>query len=362
MRHYIGTKMVEAERCTKVDGKFYGEDATVPCGADIVDGYKIRYADGYESFSPKDVFEKAYLPLEPNKKLKTDAPSISQKMVDDFISEIHVVTLGEKTTVVRVVLVNGFEIVESSSCVSKENYDQRLGEEICMEKIKGKIWLLLGFLLQTAVNGVEKPEETTMEQEDESNDGWAEPARDLEQEYEEQVEQEKECEACGKCGDEHKNPSELPETIRLMLSDDFKERVKGEYWQLKIRRDKLKEMCDKYAAGELTFTPSCPLTILLDQVDAMDLYMEILEKRAEMEDIDLMDANVFRDTEEFFVNITGKGEGCTTAIAGKVLDVIPALNGALARVISVIDDESERKIHIQETRNQLEEMVKEFRK
>lgn len=42
--------------------------------------------------------------------------------------------------------------------------------------------------------------------------------------------------------------------------------------------------------------------------------------------------------------------------------MIPALNGALARVISMIDDESERKIHIQETRNQLEEMVEELYK
>lgn len=28
------------------------------------------------------------------------------------------------------------------------------GYEICMEKIKDKVWLLLGFLLQTAVGGV----------------------------------------------------------------------------------------------------------------------------------------------------------------------------------------------------------------
>ena len=27
------------------------------------DGYKVRYEDGYESWSPKEVFEKGYIPL-----------------------------------------------------------------------------------------------------------------------------------------------------------------------------------------------------------------------------------------------------------------------------------------------------------
>ena len=49
---------------------------------------------------------------------------------------------------------NGFEIVESSACVSPENYDEALGREICLKKIKDKVWGLLGFLLQTAVGGV----------------------------------------------------------------------------------------------------------------------------------------------------------------------------------------------------------------
>ena len=49
---------------------------------------------------------------------------------------------------------NGFELVEASSCVSPENYDEKLGREICMKKIKDRVWHLLGFLLQTAVNGV----------------------------------------------------------------------------------------------------------------------------------------------------------------------------------------------------------------
>jgi len=75
-------------------------------------------------------------------------------MVDNFIKEVHVSTLGEKTTLVRAVLANGFEIIESSACVDKENYDEIYGAGICLEKIKDKVWFLLGFLLQTAVGGI----------------------------------------------------------------------------------------------------------------------------------------------------------------------------------------------------------------
>lgn len=142
MQKFIGTKIVEAEPC---DSLHEGE---------WVPGYKVRYEDGYESWSPKDVFEKAYLPIVTNPNLRTDAPSISQEMVEAFIDSYEVQTMGDKTTVVRAVLRNGFEIVEASACVSKENYDEAMGAKICLGKIKDKVWMLLGFLLQTGVHGV----------------------------------------------------------------------------------------------------------------------------------------------------------------------------------------------------------------
>lgn len=155
MKQYIGTKLIEAEKAYRVDGKVVTlAENKVPCGYKVERGYKVRYADGYESFSPAEVFERAYLPLEVNGMLKTAAPSISAEMVERFIDHHETVTMGGKTTVVRAMLKNGFEIVESSSCVSAENYDEKLGEEICMERIRNKIWELLGFLLQTAVGGV----------------------------------------------------------------------------------------------------------------------------------------------------------------------------------------------------------------
>lgn len=156
MKTYIGTKIIQAEPAFRIDGKIYPESGPVPRSMNREEGYRVHYPDGYESWSPKDVFEQAYLPLTVNPDLRTDAPSISQQMVDDFILETWTQTMGDKTTVVRALLRNGFEIVESSACVSAENYDEKLGREICLGKIKDKVWFLLGFLLQTAVHGVKK--------------------------------------------------------------------------------------------------------------------------------------------------------------------------------------------------------------
>ena len=155
MEVYIGTKIIEAAPAVRKGGKVYDLMWPIPRSMEPEEpGYRVRYPDGYESWSPKDVFERAYLPVTINPDLRTEAPSISQQMVDDFIRETEVITMGGKTTVVRAILRNGFEVVESSACVSAENYDEALGAKICMEHIKDKVWMLLGFLLQTAVHGV----------------------------------------------------------------------------------------------------------------------------------------------------------------------------------------------------------------
>ena len=155
MKQYIGTKIIEAQPALRnARGEIIPDNVPVSLDELVEEGYKVRYPDGYESFSPKAVFERAYLPLEVNGRLKTSAPSISAGMVERFIDHHETMTMGGKTTVVRAVLKNGFTIVESSSCVSEENYDEKMGEKICMKKIRDKIWMLLGFLLQTAVGGV----------------------------------------------------------------------------------------------------------------------------------------------------------------------------------------------------------------
>jgi len=154
MKQYIGTKLIKAEPALRINKKLIvPADFDTP-GAEVEEGYKVIYQDGYESWSPKEVFERSYLPMTASPNYKTNRPSVSLEMVEDFIAEVHTETMGDKCTVVRAVLRNGFELVESSACVSPENYSEDLGRDICLTKIKDKVWELLGFLLQTAVYGV----------------------------------------------------------------------------------------------------------------------------------------------------------------------------------------------------------------
>ena len=78
---------------------------------------------------------------------------------------------------------------------------------------------------------------------------------------------------------------ELEDTIELMQSEDYKERLKAEYYQLKIRLEKLKAMLDKWDKGELDLTPKTPRFIFDSQAAAMEQYFHALTARAAMEHI-----------------------------------------------------------------------------
>lgn len=80
---------------------------------------------------------------------------------------------------------------------------------------------------------------------------------------------------------------ELKDTIEMMGSGDYKERFKAEYYQTKIRYEKLHKMCVKYEAGTLNFTPTCSLSLLKEQKAAMGNYLRCLEVRAEIEGVSL---------------------------------------------------------------------------
>lgn len=76
---------------------------------------------------------------------------------------------------------------------------------------------------------------------------------------------------------------ELNDTIELMNSRDFKDRMRAEYWQTRIRYDKLYAMIIKLEAGKLDFQPNCSLDILNRQAAHMGSYLKDLEIRAEIE-------------------------------------------------------------------------------
>ena len=78
---------------------------------------------------------------------------------------------------------------------------------------------------------------------------------------------------------------QLTNTIDKMLSDDYKERFQAEYWQTKIRYEKLRKILMKYEAG--TFGTTCPVIRLREQLRIMAAYLDYLEIRAELEDVNI---------------------------------------------------------------------------
>ena len=73
----------------------------------------------------------------------------------------------------------------------------------------------------------------------------------------------------------------------MMNSEDFKERFRGEYFQLQNRIVGLSAMLDKYRKGTLSFTPKCSIKLLDGQMRGMLIYKTHLEERAKIEGISL---------------------------------------------------------------------------
>ena len=91
---------------------------------------------------------------------------------------------------------------------------------------------------------------------------------------------------------------ELKDTVEMMNSPDYKERFKAEYYQTKIRYEKLKAFNTKIeAARQVEYTigkykcpmpaHDCPDELLREQQSVMGNYLHILEIRAAIEGIEL---------------------------------------------------------------------------
>lgn len=142
-RYYIGVKLIKARVAYRINGDEIVYDLNhVRNPNDIIEeGYEVIYPDKYKSFSPKDVFEKAYyMILSPNK--------IQEDDVLNFMKEGYSLRLGEKTTVVCDTTLTGFDTVGIAACVDPQTYDHDMGCDVARRDIKEKIWGHLGFVLQ----------------------------------------------------------------------------------------------------------------------------------------------------------------------------------------------------------------------
>lgn len=145
----IGVKLVEMLPMTSNEAK---EKGYIVNNSIEQDGYEIIYPDGYKSWYSKEIVDKSYFVLNEN----NDGSIIMKEDVNNFIAGYKSKTIGDKTTLVEAKTINGFDYIESSACVSKENYNSEIGASICMNKIIDKIWEHLGFVLSWAKNGINR--------------------------------------------------------------------------------------------------------------------------------------------------------------------------------------------------------------
>lgn len=144
----IGIKMVELQPMTAKEANDKGYK--IGNHSFEEEGYEVTYPDGYKSWTPKDVADNAYFPLSEN----NNGTKILKEDVEKFITDVEVMTVGEKTTVVNAHTLTGFDTVRHSSCVDPKNYSEELGKQYAMEEVVNSLWSHLGFVLQWAKYGL----------------------------------------------------------------------------------------------------------------------------------------------------------------------------------------------------------------
>lgn len=146
MKRFINVKLVGADPMTReAYNALRGWD--LPADENGNDeGFLKDNGKGHLQWDPIATFRRESLPVDGEN-------TITQADVDRMIANTFVKTIGNKTTFMQVTLRNGFTLEETSSCVDPANYSEELGADLCLGKIKDKIWFLLGFLLQSALYG-----------------------------------------------------------------------------------------------------------------------------------------------------------------------------------------------------------------
>lgn len=80
---------------------------------------------------------------------------------------------------------------------------------------------------------------------------------------------------------------ELKDTINLMTSKNYKERLLAEYFQADIRANKLHKVLEKYKQCSLDFKPNCSYELLNKRLIHLKEYSGTLKEEANILGIDL---------------------------------------------------------------------------
>ena len=87
---------------------------------------------------------------------QNDGTKILKEDVENFITDVDVMRVGDKTTVVNAHALTGFDTVRHSSCVDPKNYSEELGKKYAMEEVINDLWSHMGFVLQWAKFGLKR--------------------------------------------------------------------------------------------------------------------------------------------------------------------------------------------------------------
>lgn len=78
----------------------------------------------------------------------SEAPKCTKEDVEKLVvSWTYTVLPDGRTTICQGTLQNGFTVMGKSACVSKDNFDEKLGQEYAYEDLINQVWPLAGLLL-----------------------------------------------------------------------------------------------------------------------------------------------------------------------------------------------------------------------
>ncbi len=121
-----------------------GETASLPENPRyqaVTGDYLVTYTDGYQSVSPKAVFDEGY-------SLLSELPEkITAEMIEDAISQEEYFQSG-LLTICALTLKNGFKVTGTSACANPSIYNESKGREYARIEAVKEIWPLEGYLLK----------------------------------------------------------------------------------------------------------------------------------------------------------------------------------------------------------------------
>lgn len=148
----LKVEMVDVQPMTMKKALEFGYECIVSELDDgVQDGYLVTSSNG-ESWYSETVFSEEFYTLS----RENDGTKILKEDVENFITDVDAITVGDKTTVVNAHTLTGFDTVKHSSCVDPKNYSIELGKKYAMEEVISDLWGHLGFVLQWAKFGLKR--------------------------------------------------------------------------------------------------------------------------------------------------------------------------------------------------------------